>query len=350
MPGMLNHDKLIGKIANFCIHVSTLAFPHYLFLVQRFLLSALLVITLLSCGNKSGLGTWSLSRKPADSLWIPFEWTGDSLGGRWFEKTGMFLPVRAEGFPELLRMQLDLGADLTVLSGNTLNSLVERHPDADRRQKLKSSLVFWDKHQVYRDLSLQMGPVRATTEHCIILRNYGESLPANAGTAGHPVDLGSLSADLVQHRILVIDYPNRRLAILDALADSLQMHFTPISLDEKGRPILPLKLKTKNYRVLFDTGSSLFSLITTADRIAEFSGEAPVDTIPINSWGTMHNVVGRPLNAPFMLGGQSFGNALVYADSRPEARSQDYDAIAGNALFWDHLVVLDFKNRRFGMR
>lgn len=60
--------------------------------------------------------------------------------------------------------------------------------------------------------------------------------------------------------------------------------------------------------------------------------------------------MGRPLKDSFKLGGQSFAETLVYADYRKEARTERFDAIAGNALFWNRIVVIDFKNKKFGLK
>lgn len=59
---------------------------------------------------------------------------------------------------------------------------------------------------------------------------------------------------------------------------------------------------------------------------------------------------GRPLTATFRLGGQDFSGTTIYADYRPEAKTGHYDALAGNALFWDKMIIIDFKYKRFGVK
>ena len=101
---------------------------------------------------------------------------------------------------------------------------------------------------------------------------------------------------------------------------------------------------------MFDNGSSIFSLIMSDDKINNFSTAASTDTITISSWGRIHNVIGRPLNQEFELAGHTFSNTMVYADYRQDYRTDIYDAITGNALFWDKTIIIDFKNQRFGMK
>ena len=114
--------------------------------------------------------------------------------------------------------------------------------------------------------------------------------------------------------------------------------------------MLPLRLNEKNYKVMFDNGASLFPLIISADKINDFSTAASTDTITTSSWGTIHNVIGRPLKQQFQLAGQTFSNITVYADYRQDSGTDTYDASAGNALFWDKTVIIDFKNQRFGVK
>jgi len=34
-----------------------------------------------------------------DIKWIPFKWTGDTISGKYFDKSSMFIPVKIENIP-----------------------------------------------------------------------------------------------------------------------------------------------------------------------------------------------------------------------------------------------------------
>jgi len=73
--------------------------------------------------------------------------------------------------------------------------------------------------------------------------------------------------------------------------------------------------------------------------------------IAISSWGNIHNVIGRPLKQQFELAASSFfSEIMVYADYRKEAKTKDYDAVSGNALFWNKTIIIDFENKRVGFK
>lgn len=313
----------------------------------------LLVYICTSCQSKIKFGEWSIENNPtknSELSWAKFVWSNDSLGGRYFEKTGMFIPVKIEGLPYNFQFQFDLGANLTTLQGNTLKTILTNHPEFNRLKDHSGIIQFWKSTTVFNDLRLTFGSTIAKTKYCAIMNDYGEHINAATLMDSTPIKIGSIGADLFQNKILVIDYPNQRFAICDALPNWLTASFSNITFDASGRVLLPLKLGNKSYKVMFDNGSSIFSLITSDDKINLFSSASGTDTIPVSSWGTIHSVIGRPLNEPFYVGNQLFSGAMVYADYREEAQTKDYDAIAGNALFWDKILIIDFENKKFGVK
>jgi hypothetical protein len=316
--------------------------------------ASLLLASGTHCQSPIKTGQWRIQNaRPTTSAlsWAEFIWAGNRMGSRYFEKAAMLIPAKVDGLPYDFVFQFDLGATATLLNGNTLTAIVAKHPEFDRTTTHRNHIFkFWESTTAFEDLSITFGGIKARTRSCQVMRNYGENASLNELNAGLPINLGSLGADLFQNKILVIDYPNRRLAVCDALPAELQTTFTKIALDEGGRVILPLRLANKSYKVLFDNGASVFSLLTSAARINTFSAAAPTDTIPVRSWGITHNVVGRPVKGAFDLVGQRFSDVTVYADFRPSEQDTDYDASTGNALFWDKTVIIDFKKKEFGVK
>lgn len=299
------------------------------------LLPACLLLLLLvgAAGCRMGIpyGKWTVqtTKRDADSLaWSPFFWKGDRLGQKYYDRTVMDIPATVAGLSRPVTFQFDLGANITMFYGNPLSGLTGK--------KIRK--------EDYGPLSVSFGDLRASTEHAYVIKDFGDE------PQGDTVHLGTIGADLFRDKVLIIDYPGLRFAVGDTVPRSWGVAMTPVSLDPSGRMVLPLQIGRKTFRAMFDNGSSLFPLIAPARHIHYYPAAAPTDTIPITSWGKAHNVVGRPLNAPFTLGGYPFEGTVIWADYRPEAVSEDYDVITGNALFWDHVIILDFRHRRFGIK
>ncbi len=323
------------------------------FKIAGFVIIAAIVI----CGvsyltDRNDFGHWSIRTNSVEHnqlSWINFYWTNDSFGRKHFDKTAMLVYAKVQGVPQVFSFQFDLGSNLTMLYERNLNSAIRRYPVLSQYTgKLKSNLQFWNKNKAFKKLALDFKNTTATAENCFIRRNYGNDLSFDKKN-NDPLPLGTIGADLFQNKILIIDYLNNRFAICDVLPDALHISFTKMSLDHNGRALIPLLFRNKKYNALFDNGSSIFPLLVTDDKINQFFSLPPSDTIAVSSWGTVHNVIGHPLKEPFELGGQKFSGTMIYVDYRKEARTSEYDLITGNALFWNKTIIIDFKNKQFGV-
>lgn len=302
--------------------------------------------------DKHRYGSWSIekNRQVNDPMnWIPFYWVSDSFNHRYFEKTAMFVPATIDDLPFRFSFQFDLGSDLTMIYGRNAEAIGAASPAWQKKSgRLKSPLQFWNHNRSIKNITIHFGPVAATSPDCLLKKNFGSTIDITDPESPDPI--GTIGADLFRNKCLLIDYPHERFAILDKVPDSLVAFMKPVSLDKAGRVLLPILLNGKEHRVLFDNGSSLFPLLVTDDKINLFSPGDVVDSITIQSWGTMHTVVGRTLKDSFSLAGQSLKGQRVYVDYRKEARTDQFDGIAGNALFWEKLVIIDFAGKRFGVR
>ena len=303
--------------------------------------------------DKNKLPDWKIKSGKTDSsgiAWAKFYWSNNSIGKKEYKKAFMHIPVKVEGLPYNFSFQWDLGAT-TVIYEQNAKSVFQYYPEFKHQvTRLKSILQFWNSVKIFKNLTLNFGDITAIASYCEYKINYGEKLNLERSTDSSIFQLGSIGADLFRNKILIIDYPNERFAVCDSMPDFYKVSFSDIELDQSGRVLLPLHFRNKNYKILFDNGSSMFPLLVTDDRINEFSTAPATDTLDINSWGIIHKVISRPIKDSFQLGGQTFSNIMIYTEFRKEARTGHYDAIAGNVLFWNKTIVIDFKNRKFGVR
>jgi len=320
--------------------------------------AAVIIVAIAICAvalftDNSRFGNWNLQQKPVKDTglaWAPFYWTGDSSGNRYFEKSAMFIPATIEGLPNRLAFQWDLGSDLTMLYEKNALSVFANQPGMlSRMGRLKSPLQFWNRQKAFNNLTLNFGNIAATSPYVFLKTGYGETILPQAMADTMPIHMGTIGADLFQGKILIIDYPGQRFAICDVLPDTFTTAFTTIELDKAGRVILPITVNGKTMKALFDNGSSLFPLLVTENRIADFSTAPDVDSIAISSWGTTHQVTGKLMKDSITIAGMPYGNIHIYTDHRKEAQTSNYDAILGNALFWNKTIIIDFKNKRFGL-
>jgi len=245
----------------------------------------------------------------------------------------MDIPARIKGLTYNFTFQFDLGANLTRFYEENTKSVLLQHPNINFK---KPGIVF--------------GDFTASSQNCYIQKGYGEAIILDSLNKNAETRIGTIGSDMFKNKVLIIDYPNQRFSICDTMPSLLCEKMIDITLDKYGRIILPMLLKGKKFKVLFDNGSSIFSLLTSVDKINNFSTEQDVDTMQIRAWGDFHLVIGRPLKDTFILAGQKYANITAYADHSDKEATDQYDAITGNALFWDKTVVIDFRNKKFGLR
>ena len=315
----------------------------------------LIVITSALAFNNyiSNFNNWTITKNKNtlnEISWAEFRWTNDTLNGKYFTKTSMSIPCKIDDLPYNFTFQFDLGADLTQLYENSLKSFVNLNPDLSNKIKIIKKGVFMKtSKKYYEDLTLSFGDYKAKNPTAYLRSEYGDKFDTNNITKEDTFHLGSIGADLFQKKILIIDYPNQRFAICDEVPNQFQNNLINIELDKYGRVILPFKLKQNNYKILFDNGSSLFPLITTTANRAKFSNDTIIDSIETSSWGHKHFVDSRIIKDTFELGGRKFSNVKVYENHSLYGIDYSIDGVTGNSLFWNNTIVIDFKNKRFGV-
>lgn len=288
-------------------------------------------------------GSWQWDENSTRQVsWIPFEWTSDSLSGRYFEKTAMYVNTQLDNITDTFVCQLDLGSNMTMLYENPIKHF--NHLD-EKSYYYKERIFGDDKHKCVRDVEWHLGSVNLKSHSVIMNQGYGDT------STVPPIKIGTIGVDMFQDKVLVIDFPNQRFCVLDEIKDN-KARYTPLELSAGGFIILPVKIGGKVFKCLYDSGSSLFSIITYPGHIKDFSTEADDDSFIINSWGKQVMAYSRNLYAETNIMGQVVPNNKVYSLSTVEdfLKEANADAMLGNALFWNNTIIIDFKHKRFGIR
>lgn len=299
--------------------------------------------------DKSSYSKWEIENNSQSISWVKFEWTNEEFSGKYFEKTAMFIPCKVDGIANVVTFQFDLGSDLTGIYENTFRSFYRQTPELEQKiKRLKSGLQFWNKRKVFNNLSILFGNYTASNKNAFVFKNYGDKMEIN--NPKDTIHIGTIGADLFKNRVLIIDYPNKQFAICENIPENYNRNLVDIELDKHGRIILPMTINSKKYRIMFDNGSSIFPIITNAKNISNYSTTADIDTIQISSWGQKHGVTGKLIKDTFELAGQKFSNVKVYANHSGLGIDNETDGATGNVLFWNKTIIIDFKNKKFGVK
>jgi hypothetical protein len=299
---------------------------------QPLSLSKLILLAILfaaSCKQHNGIGNWEVKYHATEGIpWLPFVWERNNISDR----AAMMVPVRVAGFTQTCLFQFDLGSNITMLYGKPLGTLMKTN-----RAQPNSDTSALD------DVTLSFGAVAAHAAQCYVLKNGG-TIPSLE--QGDRIQLGTIGADLFRDQVLIIDYPNNRFAVLKEIPAMFHGSWSSFT-EDAGRVVLPMQYRRRSYKILFDNGSSIFPLLVDAKSIHHFSLDGGADTVTVPAWGKTYSFAGRSLKDSLKLAGKVYTGLKIYADTRPP--SAGFDGIAGNALFWERVVVIDFRQKKFGV-
>ncbi|MBH8557679.1 hypothetical protein [Hymenobacter negativus] len=304
----------------------------------------------------SGVGGYFYFRKqfqaPANQLVItqlpattPFVWEADTA--HHLAHAALLVPISVPGCPRTCYLQFDTGAPYTLLKSNALEVLRANFPATRTALQVQSDTV--------RNFRFTLGPAQVQARK-IWVRPYASAahLPANPN---EPFVIGTLGTDVFDGRALVIDYAQQRLSLGNSAPDSLlrRAAFVPMSFKER-RVLLRAGLQGQPQELMFDSGSSTFALLTSQSNWQQMARPAATaQTIPVNSWGktlTAHTVATAATlqfdTATVPLGTVTYIEGTTFMQ-RTLTRFSGMGGMLGNAPFGRHIVILDAKNRRFGL-
>ncbi len=287
--------------------------------------------------------------------WFPFEWHGSEMSGKYYDRFSINIPVTIDDLPHKFNMQFDLGATNTMLYGNSIAPYLEKYKSL--KNKIDTTLTFMaegEKNFKFRRVNLKLGMVDIGAINIGHFKNFGDSISVDSMNTASEKHIGTLGANLFQGKILIIDYPNKRICISKEIPKQFKKaSYQPFKID-KGRIKIPLKINGQEEDLMFDTGASLFALLTSKERAKAISNGDVVDSLEVTTWGKYYTVLGEKLNPPIYFGNTQLKKVPVHyhkADIFKNFFMNDKIwGLTGNAFFLDNVVIIDYQKQLFGVK
>lgn len=177
---------------------------------------------------------------------------------------------------------------------------------------------------------------------CCFFEDFGTEMTKDSLCTSTIKHIGTIAADLFEGKILIIDYKNQRLCGIESLPSDWEQRVEFVDIEyvkESNLVFLPLQIGDITYRVMFDTGSSIFPLLSSLSKIARISNpDRCVDSLTVLSWGKPVDVYGYIPDVKIMLGKEELDNSLpVYGSDMLNDKNLDrsgYWGLTGNRYFW----------------
>ena len=262
-----------------------------------------LTLLLVGCSNKSVPQTNWNEIEIKDFSWQPFEWRDYVLGETYYDKAAIFVPIQLEQSDQEFWLQLDTGTQ-SVFYETTIDSL----------GIAVKTIV---ENDTYDLVSFNGNIAGYDTKNAIFatMKNYGQTVTAE--DAG--VRIGTLGMDFFKDRILVLDFPNNRLAIVNS-ASQLPAEIVEkvtFSKSEMVRHLFVVKTMVGEtpLKIAYDTGSSIFPLHVNQDLWQQFTGREGKETdnifIEAPAWGNYITVIGAPSKEEMIISDFELGKPMI---------------------------------------
>ncbi|MDX5482474.1 MAG: hypothetical protein LPK07_12400, partial [Hymenobacteraceae bacterium] len=163
-------------------------------------------------------------------------------------------------------------------------------------------------------------------------------------------------AGIAKGKYLIIDYPRQRFAVQDSILPELAAitTFVHARVGADNRIKVPLTIDGEVHHVMFDTGASLFPLSVGTESWYKYADTSQKDSLEITSWGRKVYIYGAPSKVDVYLGKARLPATKVYSllnisDFDNFYQKEGIVGLSGNAYFVNNVVVVDFRNKRFGV-
>ena len=287
--------------------------------------------------------------------WIPFNWESGIIGRKLVEKVAITIPVTIDTLPHKFNMQLDLGAVNTVFYGNSIKPYLEKYPYL--KSKIDSTKTFFiqSKENVkLNDVDLYLGTIAFNIIDVGLFDKYGKKISKRSINSKKEHHIGTIAPDLFQDKILIIDYKQQRLAV----AETLPVEYTDAAFEKfeikNGRIKIPFAINEKEELLMFDTGSSIFSLVTTKENALKVGSADVEKTMTVSSWGEKVTFYGLKTVIPIYFGKKELVNSLVYYNDKGTFdyffESENIWGLTGNAYFLENIIIINYKDNLFGIK
>ena len=287
--------------------------------------------------------------------WFNFKWASATLSERSFDKVAIVVPVRVGDLGGNFTAQFDLGSESTFLYEDAIKnyfaSRAQLYAQVDTARR--GTTDAGNRHYGTTGLPFAFGG--SVIPHPRLMTKMGDVVPRDSLRTASDKLIGTIGADFLKGKVLVIDYPQHRMCVLDSVDAFWRARavFVAVRL-RRNQFHIPIAVRGQAYWALFDTGSSLFPFVTDRDTWQTLVGPAaPADTLSVNSWGTQVPYYGSFMRHDAYLGSRQLPKARAWFTQNKRMldffKAEHIDAITGNAFFFDNTVVLDFQHNQFGV-
>lgn len=283
---------------------------------------------------------------PSKRYAISFKWQGDSIELNWEANAAMLIPVRLKNCPRLFYMQFDSGSPYSLLYQNKIDAIQSKYPKSFPIKIMKGSL---------QNFSFKADNIPFFTKEMVVKQFDSTSINWN-DEDGIEI-IGTLGTDFIDGKVAIIDYPHCKLTITNAIPGKLLRRVKLATFIYANRSILlPAKINAKETILYFDTGSSMYELLTNKETCEQLAipSTRPNQT-KVKSWDKFLTANTLASNDSIEVASTTIPiHSSTYIEGISNSQIEymakmGIGGMTGNKLFLNYILILDTKNQKFGV-
>ena len=164
---------------------------------------------------------------------------------------------------------------------------------------------------------------------------------------------GVVGSDLFQNKYLIIDFPNNKAFVSEKLKKKLAKRTDFINMQIiNNKPVIPLTIDHKIYHFQYDSGASIFPIVTFKNNFQNLIENSKIiENFNIRNFNNPLTVKAIETAMKIGIGKSNFTTKEFWFTDEDivEFEKHGIDGIVGNVFFLDKTIVIDFKNKKFGI-
>ena len=292
--------------------------------------------------SKNTFDTFSLIHESKELLYSPLIWQDGQIGKQSIHKTAVFVKVKINNLADDFYLQIDTGTPKTVFYGKALLPYKKELQQLAYDKQGKPTFV--------NDVTIKIGNTQLQAKKIEVLPHMGKIAKDNFTV------IGSLGFDIVVGRTLVLDFMNDKMAITSRPWNQISSNIQRVDAASVNRfPILiPAQFNKHKIRLFYDSGSSLFPILTSNKHLSKLESKLPITTqCCIQNWDNQLKVYSRKIKNMIQIGSLNMDINTIYSIDNMNIVDYFPDwflfGITGNKLFDKKLIVIDNKNNLFAI-
>ena len=264
---------------------------------------------------------------------IPVKWISSNENPH----SALLLPIKIDGINQTFFMQFDSGSSTTVFYKKSLESIAKKFQNQLKIDTKKNEI----------SSSFSIGNMKIVSNTFEVL-NYGEEISFDNPNAENSI--GTIGTDLLEKRVTVLDFKNNQCSFIEKIQEN---DFSDFEF-KKRKILIPSIIENENLKLLYDSGTSGYELITTKEIWQQYRlKNSAVKTEKGNSWGNTLHVYSASAKKKIQFDKLTLNlSEVTYIEGTSDLQKflmkrSGMQGMIGNKLFLNHKLILDCKNEKF---